>query len=188
LRRHIAYLRRTAMSIHSSKAGRLLVGAAAVSTASFLLAACSGGSGYGSSSGAGNNAKNTGAMGTVKTAKTSAGTVLVDSAGRTLYAFSADSPGTSNCTRSCASYWPPASASGRVSHTSDVTATLSTISRADGTTQLTVNGWPVYTYVGDSKAGQASGQGKNLSGGLWWVLAPSGSQIKTSGGGDTDGY
>jgi predicted lipoprotein with Yx(FWY)xxD motif len=158
--------------------------------AALLLAACGGGSSY-STSGAGNSAKKTPtahAVGsqTLMTGKTSAGTVLVDSKGMTLYAFGADSPGTSNCTGSCASYWPPASVSGSVTQTSDVTAKLGTIKRSDGTTQLTVNGWPVYTYAADSGPGQATGQGENLSGGLWWVVAPSGSQIKTGGDGDDD--
>jgi Secreted repeat of unknown function len=46
----------------------------------------------------------------------------------------------------------------------------------------TPHGFPMYSYAGDSGPGQASGQGKNLSGGLWWVVAPSGSWIKTTGG------
>jgi predicted lipoprotein with Yx(FWY)xxD motif len=112
---------------------------------------------------------------------------LVDSNGKTLYAFAADSPGRSNCTGSCLQYWPAAQASGSISHSTDVTAKLATIKRSDGTTQLTVNGWPVYTYAADSGPGQATGQGENLSGGLWWVVAPSGTQIK-SGEGDADGY
>jgi len=53
--------------------------------------------------------------------------------------------------------------------------------------QLTVNGWPMYTYAGDAAAGDATGQGKNLSGGLWWVVDPSGAWVKkaasTSSGG-----
>jgi predicted lipoprotein with Yx(FWY)xxD motif len=59
-----------------------------------------------------------------------------------------------------------------------VTAKLATIKRSDGTSQLTANGYPVYTYVGDSAAGQTNGQGKNISGGLWWVVSSNGSWIK----------
>jgi predicted lipoprotein with Yx(FWY)xxD motif len=44
--------------------------------------------------------------------------------------------------------------------------------------QLTVDGYPVYTYVGDSKPGQAKGQGLNESGGLWWAVSASGSWVK----------
>jgi predicted lipoprotein with Yx(FWY)xxD motif len=40
------------------------------------------------------------------------------------------------------------------------------------------NRWPLYTYIGDSKPGQANGQAQNLNGGLWYVLSPSGRVIK----------
>jgi predicted lipoprotein with Yx(FWY)xxD motif len=160
--------------------------------AGLLLAACGGGTGYGSASSSSNSPGTTQAAQdvagqSVHTGKTDFGKVLVDSNGKTLYAFAADSPGKSNCTGSCLQYWPAAKASGTVSHSSDVTAKLATIKRSDGTTQLTVNGWPVYTYAADSGPGQATGQGENLSGGRWWVVAPSGAQIK-SGEGDTDSY
>ena len=180
------------MSMHISRASRPLLGAAALLTAGLLLAACGGGSGYGSATGSSKSPETTqaaqGAVGQrVHTGKTDFGKVLVDSKGRTLYAFAADSPGRSNCTGSCLQYWPAAQASGSISHSSDVTAKLATIKRSDGSIQLTVNGWPVYTYAADSGPGQATGQGENLSGGLWWVVAPSGTQIK-SGAGDADGY
>jgi predicted lipoprotein with Yx(FWY)xxD motif len=123
----------------------------------------------------------------VATGKTDVGTVLVDSSGRTLYAFAADTKGHSSCDDSCATYWPPVKASsGSLDHPDDVSATLGTAKRSDGTTQLTVDGWPMYTYAGDAKPGQATGQGKNLSGGLWWVVDPSGTWVKDKGG-DTGG-
>ena len=180
------------MSMHISRASRPLVGAAGLVAAGLLLAACGGGAGYGSASSSSTSPETTqaaqGAVGqTVHTGKTDFGKVLVDSNGKTLYAFAADSPGKSNCTGTCLQYWPAAKASGTVSHSSDVTAKLATIKRSDGTTQLTVNGWPVYTYAADSGPGQATGQGENLSGGRWWVVAPSGTQIK-SGEGDAGGY
>jgi predicted lipoprotein with Yx(FWY)xxD motif len=181
------------MSMHISSTNRRLVGAAGLVAAGLLLAACGGGAGYGSASGSSTSPKTTqaaqGAVGqSVHTGKTDFGKVLVDSNGKTLYAFAADSPGKSNCTDTCLQYWPAAKASGTVSHSSDVTAKLATIERTDGTTQLTVNGWPAYTYAADSGPGQATGQGKNLSGGLWWVIAPSGAQIKSDAGGAGGGY
>ena len=181
------------MSMHISRASRPLVGAAGLVAAGFLLAACGGGAGYGSTSSSSTPPETTqsaqGAAGqTVHTGKTDVGTVLVDAEGKTLYAFAADSPGKSNCTDTCLQYWPAAKASGTVSHSSDVTAKLATIKRSDGTTQLTVNGWPVYTYAADSGPGQATGQGSNLSGGRWWVVAPSGTQIKSTAGGAGGGY
>ena len=180
------------MSMHIWRASRPLVGAAGLLAAGLLLAACGGGSGYGSASSSSNSPGTTpaaqGAVGqSVHTGRTDFGKVLVDANGKTLYAFAADSPGKSNCTDTCLQYWPAANASGTISQSSDVTAKLATIKRSDGTTQLTVNGWPVYTYAADSGPGQASGQGEDLSGGKWWVIAPSGTQIK-SGEGDADGY
>ena len=180
------------MSMHISGTTRPLVTAAGVAAAGLLLAACGGGSGYGSTSSSSTSPKTTqAAQGAVSqgvhTGKTDVGKVLVDSNGMTLYAFAADSPGKSNCTDTCLQYWPAAKAAGTVTHSSDVSAKVATINRSDGTTQLTVNGWPVYTYAADSGPGQATGQGQDLSGGRWWVIAPSGTQIK-SGGSDAGGY
>jgi predicted lipoprotein with Yx(FWY)xxD motif len=164
---------------------RPLAGAAGIVAVGLLLAACgsssSSGAGYGTAGGsspspAATHAASSSGM-TVQTGKTEYGNVLVDSKGDTLYAFAADSQGKSNCTGVCLQYWPAASVSGAVTHAAGVTAKLATLTRSDGTTQLTVNGWPAYTYAADSGPGQANGQGKNLSGGLWWVLSPAGQQI-----------
>ena len=155
-------------------------GAAGLLAAGLLLAACGGGSGDGG----------TGGSRDVRTGATAYGTALVDAAGRTLYVFAADSPRTSTCTGSCLQSWPAAEVNGTVSHSSDVTADLGTITRDDGTTQLTVDGWPAYTYAADTGPGDATGQGKDLSGGLWWVLEPDGSQntsTEESGAGSDPG-
>jgi predicted lipoprotein with Yx(FWY)xxD motif len=177
------------MSTHISRARRPLW-AAGLLAVGLLLAACGGGTDNTStSSSPGTSQAAGGASGeTVHTGKTDAGTVLVDSKGMTLYAFAADKPGKSNCTGSCLQYWPAAEASTPVSHSSDVTAELATVKGSDGSTQLTVDGWPAYTYAGDSGPGDASGQGKNLSGGLWWVFGPNGTQIKSDSGGSRGGY
>jgi predicted lipoprotein with Yx(FWY)xxD motif len=150
-----------------------------------LLAGCGSGSGGTSTSTPTASATHAAAAGgaAVATGKTSVGTVLVDGNGMTLYAFAADSKDHSNCTGSCATYWPPVKAdAAALGHPDGVTGTLGTTMRSDGSTQLTVDGWPMYTYAGDSKPGQATGQGKNLSGGLWWVVAPSGTWIKDTAG------
>lgn len=115
----------------------------------------------------------------VHTATTSAGKVLVNMQGRTLYVFTADSPGKSTCTGACAQAWPPVIATAKtLGRSPDVKAKLSVIKRSDGRTQLAVNGRPAYTYSGDTAPGQDRGQGMNASGGLWWVIAPNGAPIK----------
>jgi predicted lipoprotein with Yx(FWY)xxD motif len=153
------------------------------------LAAC-GGSSYGGSAATQPSASKAAATsGTaVATGQTDVGTVLVDGSGKTLYAFAADAKDHSNWSGSCAQYWPPVIVTkGSPTASKDVTATLGTTARSDGSMQLTVDGWPMYTYAGDAKAGDATGQGKNLSGGLWWVVDSSGQWVKkgasTSSGG-----
>ena len=144
-----------------------------------LLAACGGGGpSYGGSTAPSKAAATTGK---ITFANTPAGKVLVDPQGHTLYVFAPDSRGHSTCTGSCAAYWPPVpGADAAHGQSKAVTATLGTIKRSDGSSQLTANGYPVYTYVGDHARGQANGQGTNLSGGLWWVVSPTGARITTS--------
>ena len=73
------------------------------------------------------------------------------------------------------------------------TGTLGVITRPDGTMQATYDGHPLYTYVGDSAAGQAKGNGINISGGVWWEMTVSGVKPATtstsgnSGGGTSTG-
>jgi len=109
--------------------------------------------------------------------------VLVDSNGMTLYWFVPDTSTKSNCSGQCATYWPPVK--GPLTAGSGVTGTLGTITRSDGTTQATYDGHPLYTFVGDKSPGQATGNGKNLSGGLWWEMTVSGSTPAPAGAGST---
>jgi predicted lipoprotein with Yx(FWY)xxD motif len=106
--------------------------------------------------------------------------VVVDSNGMTLYWFAIDTPTKSNCSGQCATFWPPVK--GPLTAGSGVTGTLGTITRSDGTTQATYDGHPLYTYVGDKSPGQATGNGKNLSGGLWWEMTVSGSTPPATAG------
>jgi len=105
------------------------------------------------------------AASSLKTAMVGGVTVLTDSKGFTLYSFAPDTATTSNCTGSCAAYWPPLT--GAPTAGPGVTGELGTITRPDGTTQATYNGHPLYTYVGDTHPGQANGNNLNLNGGLW---------------------
>jgi predicted lipoprotein with Yx(FWY)xxD motif len=106
--------------------------------------------------------------------------VLVDSSGMTLYWFAIDTPTKSNCSGQCVVYWPVVK--GPLTAGSGVTGTLGVITRSDGTKQATYLGHPLYTYVGDKSPGQATGNGKNLSGGLWWEMTVSGSTPPATAG------
>ena len=92
--------------------------------------------------------------------KTALGTILVDSQGRTLYLFQADKGTTSACSGSCASAWPPLTpANGTATAGGGANASLlGSTMRSDGTQQVTYNGHPLYTFVGDHTR-QVTGQG-----------------------------
>jgi predicted lipoprotein with Yx(FWY)xxD motif len=162
-----------------------LIGAASA----LLLAAACGGTSYGSgSSSSSPSAKAAAQTSAVHAADTDAGKILVDAQGRAMYAFAADSKGHSACTGSCLTYWPPVKAGAKPpTDAAGVTATFGVLNRPDGTAQLTADGRPMYTYVGDTKPGATTGQGKNLSGGLWWVVNPAGSLVKAATGGAAAG-
>jgi predicted lipoprotein with Yx(FWY)xxD motif len=108
----------------------------------------------------------------LRMAQISGATVLTNAAGFTVYWFGPDTATASMCTGSCATYWPPVK--GAVTAGAGVTGTLGTITRPDGTVQATYNGHPLYTYAGDTAAGQAKGNGLNLSGGVWHEVTVSG--------------
>jgi len=108
----------------------------------------------------------------LKTGNVGGVTVLTNAKGLTVYMFAADSPGKSNCYGDCASYWPPVT--GSPAHAAGVPGTFGTTTRTDGTKQVTWNGHPLYTYVGDSGPGQAHGNNLNLNGGLWKEIAVTG--------------
>jgi predicted lipoprotein with Yx(FWY)xxD motif len=102
------------------------------------------------------------------------GSFLVDSKGMTLYLYTKDSPNTSNCYGSCATYWPPLLTTGAPIAGTGVTGSLlGTTKRTDGTTQVTYNGWPLYYYVTDKAAGDTTGE--NVQG-VWFVITPAGVQ------------
>lgn len=132
----------------------------------------------------------------IKLASTGIGQVLANSGGLTIYWFSLDTAAASKCDGSCASYWPPVK--GPVSAASGVSlpGKFGTIKRSDGTVQATYDGHPLYTYSGDPGPGQTTGNGLNLSGGLWYAMTPSGakpassspSPSQSSSGGGPYGY
>jgi predicted lipoprotein with Yx(FWY)xxD motif len=106
---------------------------------------------------------------------------LVGGNGRTLYLFQADMHGTSTCAGACAAAWPPDIVTGQPQAGSGVNqALLGTITRPDGTTQLTYNGHPLYYFIADTAAGTAHGQAVKQFGAEWDVVGASGSKIDTS--------
>ena len=108
----------------------------------------------------------------VKVTKIGGVSVLTNSRGFTLYWFAADTPTKSNCHGTCAAYWPPLT--GKPAAGPGVTGELGTIRRSGGVTQVTYDHHPLYSYIGDSAPGQASGNNVNLNGGLWHEMAASG--------------
>jgi predicted lipoprotein with Yx(FWY)xxD motif len=113
-----------------------------------------------------------GSSSALQTATIGGAMVLTNAKGFTLYWFAPDTATKSNCNGSCATYWPPVK--GPATAGAGVTGTLGTITRSDGSTQATYNGHPLYTYVNDRSPGRATGNGLNLSGGVWHEVTVSG--------------
>ena len=112
------------------------------------------------------------------------GTIVVDGNGITLYMFAPDKQsGSSTCYGACANGWPPLllpkGTTTPVAGKGIDKSLLGTTTRSGGTVQVTYNRWPLYLWVGDGQPGQATGQGLNNLGGLWYVLNPAGSLVTT---------
>ena len=106
------------------------------------------------------------------------GQILVDGAGKTLYLFVADSGSSSTCYTSCAQLWPPVLTSGPPQAGAGANASLlGTTTRTDGKTEVTYGGHPLYYFVSDKQAGDATGQGVDSFGALWWVVSASGAAV-----------
>jgi predicted lipoprotein with Yx(FWY)xxD motif len=108
----------------------------------------------------------------------SAGAFLTDGSGRTVYLWAKDGMNMSACSGACAAAWPPVSATSKLTATGGAKASdLGTITRSDGTKQVTYDGHPLYYFVGDSAAGQTNGQASDNFGAKWWLVASSGAKI-----------
>jgi predicted lipoprotein with Yx(FWY)xxD motif len=124
-------------------------------------------------------AKTTGGATAVDLATSKLGKILVDSKGRTLYLFVADTGSSSTCNGACAGAWPPLTTTKKPVAGSGVTASLlGTTKRSDGSLEVTYAGHPLYYYAGDTASGQTTGQALSQFGAPWYVLAPTGSAIK----------
>jgi predicted lipoprotein with Yx(FWY)xxD motif len=180
-----------------SKRAKLVAGVGGALGAAVVVAACSSAASTGSSaaapaSPAGASSPSAGASssgagastsgGTViTTAKSSAGTVLTSGSGKAVYLWAKDTGDMSNCTGACAGAWPPVTTTGTATAAGGAQASdIGTITRSDGTKQVTYDGHPLYYFEGDSGPGTASGQGSDAFGAKWWLVAPAGSDVTAS--------
>lgn len=172
-----------------SRAGGL-AGAVAVAA---VVAAC------GSSSGSGSHANSSAAAAPASSSKSAApsasakgadigtasgakGTYLTGASGRAIYLWVADTHGKSVCSGACAQAWPPVTTHGAPVASHGVKpGDLGTTTRSDGARQVTYDGHPLYYFVGDTSAGETTGEGNNGFGAKWWLVSPGGAAI-TSGG------
>jgi len=112
-----------------------------------------------------------------KNAKYSA--FLVDGKGMTLYLFTQDTPGKTTCYDQCATYWPPLLTSGTPTAGTGVDASkFGTVTRTDGSTQVTYNGWPLYYFAKDKQPGDTTGDGVQK---VWYLITPSGDKAVSGG-------
>jgi predicted lipoprotein with Yx(FWY)xxD motif len=157
----------------------LATAATALVALAIFVAGCGGGSSYGGSASAAKPASSpSGAPASIKLASTKLGKVLTDAQGRTLYLFEADKGAMSNCSGACATSWPPVATSGKPAAGKGIDAAkLGVIKRADGSSEATYNGHPLYTYAGDTAPGQTAGQAIDDFGAEWYVLSAAGNKI-----------
>ncbi|WP_427017904.1 COG4315 family predicted lipoprotein [Pseudarthrobacter sp. P1] len=140
----------------------------------------------GTSSAAPSTPAGSSAAAVLKAATSTLGKIVVDAVGKTVYYFDKDTAGSgkSACSGGCAAVWPAVVATSATPAVDGVTGTVGTITRDDGTKQVTINGLPVYTYTPDAKPGDVTGQG---FGGIWWVISPDGDKV-TGNGATNTGY
>lgn len=159
-----------------------LVLAAALAAVALLAAGCGAArvAGFHARAGGVAGARHTLRGATVKTAKVKGlGTVLVNSKGFVLYVFAPDKHKRVACSASCQAVWPPLKVSGKSTAGGSAKASLLGADKNPlGGKVVTYAHWPLYTYVADTKPGQASGQDTNSTGGYWYVISPAGKIIK----------
>ena len=113
------------------------------------------------------------------------GKIVADAEGFTLYRFDKDTAKpepTTTCVDACATKWPPVTVDPKGKLTLDGidSSAIGMVARPDGTAQLTLGGWPVYRFAGDTAPGQTAGQGV---GGTWFAVTPEGKKAAGTGSG-----
>src|SRR5262249_31671164 len=140
----------------------------ALAAVALTAAAC--GSSGSSSTGTQAGASASGTAMVISTKAGSAGAVLTHGAGRTGDLWVKGGTGCAASSGACAALWPPVTTSGSPTASGSAKASdLGTLTRSDGTKQVTYDGHALYYYSGDSGAGQTNGQGTDSFGAKWWL-------------------
>jgi predicted lipoprotein with Yx(FWY)xxD motif len=159
---------------------KAFAGAALLAALTIALAACGGDddtSGTAATAAPTTKAPQEAAGATVAVADSKLGDILVDGEGRTLYVFTKDKGDQSACSGECATNWP--ALTGTATAGTGVQASLlSTSMQANGTSQVTYGGKPLYYFAGDAKPGDTNGQGV---GKVWYVVGGDGEMVEATG-------
>jgi predicted lipoprotein with Yx(FWY)xxD motif len=159
-----------------------------VATIALAAAACGSSSGSKTTPAAATGSAASGSSVTLDMKSGAAGAYLTDGSGKSLYEFASDTAMKSTCTGACVSAWPPlTSSSAAMSGTGVNAGDIGTLTRSDGSRQVTYKGHPLYYFSGDTAAGQTNGQGSTAFGAKWWLLSPAGAPI-TSSSSSSQGY
>ena len=173
---------------HRLLGGSLLLGATITVAACGSSATTPSGSGSSPSPGGAGSAGSSSSPAVTISARSvpGVGTVLVDGHGQTLYLLTSEKGGRITCTASngCTKVWPeitlPADTTAAKAGSGAESALLGTVKGASSSMEVTYNGWPLYTFTGDSGPGMAHGQGLTTFGGTWYVLNTSGDPVTSS--------
>lgn len=171
----------------SAKPARLLVAAATLGAGAVLMTGSW--AGAATSSGKPSSPSTKLAVATVP----KVGKVVVDARGRTVYVLTANGKSNVTCSDStgCTKVWPdlplPKGTKAATAGTGIQSKSLGTKKLSDGETYPTYHGWLMYEYVGDSRPGQANGQGIKSFGGTWYALGANGTPIKSTANASSSG-
>src|SRR5258707_11087782 len=163
----ISSLRRTLMRLLPKHMFFIAIGLVLV----MVVSACGSTTSTGSTPSTPTATPTTASTSTVQTAQATVNgkttTILTDTQGKTLYYFTPDTAAKAACSGACAQTWPPLLYTGSSTPTSSTSlpGTLSTLSDTNGT-QVEYGGYLLYTYSGDTAAGQTKGEGLF---GKWYV-------------------
>ena len=164
----------------TSRTSLALVGLASI--AAIAVAGCGGGSS--------SKAPTSAPTATIGVGSTGVGAVLLNAQNRTLYLFKKDAGPKSTCFGACAHNWPPVRATGKPTAGGGANASLfGTVKRPDGPPQVTYNGHPLYSFLGDNTPSATNGQGVKAFGAAWFAVSPAGNAVtKRSTAGRSNGY